>query len=172
MKKYLLLIILLINTQLTSQTLNGFLGIKWKSIKPQVKLLMLNIEDVELIDEDSDLLEFTGGKFAENNVKLWSFQFYNDFFFNVEVLLDTTDGEDSAIWYRVLNYLQDTHGKTKEFEKLDRNKTAILWYFYNEKGDLENLIQLTRTIRDGLESEIEIIYTYIPIWLKKEALNR
>jgi hypothetical protein len=171
---YVFLIYIFILTSIYPQTrnLDQFLDIRWKSIRAQVKLLMLNNEGVELTEEKDDIIAFSGGMFSGNEVKLWSFHFYDDKFYNVDVVFDTIDGEDSVIWHKAFGYLIDNYGETKEFEKIDKNKTVIFWYFYDDSGDLKNLIQLVRTFRGSSETEIQISYTYIPLFLKKEGLEK
>ena len=131
---------------------------------------LLEKEGVELIYEQDDLLSFSGGKYIDNTVQLWSFNFYNDWLYNVDVVFDTIDGQDSAIWHKALNYLQNNYGKTDKYQKIDRNKTAIYWIFF-DGDEAESMIQLIRTFRGNLESEIQITYTYLPLLVAKEELD-
>jgi len=155
-------------TTIYAQTLDGFPGIKWKTFSEQVKFNLLNIMGLELIGDDYDLLTFTGGTFADNSVYTQSFYFFENRFYNVDVVLDTIDGQDVVIWSKTLTYLETLYGKSDDFLKIDKNQSAIYWKFYNFDGEPESMIQLTRTFRGNLESGIKISYTYLPLFIRKE----
>jgi len=55
-------------TSLYAQTLDGFLGIEWKTFRQQIKYKMTNVIGVELKTDEDDLLTYNGGTFADNSV--------------------------------------------------------------------------------------------------------
>ncbi|RKY92388.1 MAG: hypothetical protein DRQ01_06395 [Ignavibacteriae bacterium] len=155
-------------TTIYAQALDGFPDIKWKAFKQQVRYSLLNTTELELKDDDNDVLTFTGGTFADNSVSSRSFYFFENRFYYVDVILDTIDGQDAAIWSKTLTYLETLYGKSDDFLKIDKNQSAIYWKFYDFNGEPESMIQLTRTFRGDLESGIKISYTYLPLFIRKE----
>ena len=151
-----------------AQTLEGFPDIKWKTFREQVRYNLLNIMELELTNDDYDLLTFTGGTFVDNSVYSWSFNFFENRFYHVDVVLDTIEGQDVVIWSKTLTYLEKLYGKSDDFLKIDKNQTAISWKFYDFNGEPESMIQLTRTFRKDLESGVKISYTYLPLFKRKE----
>jgi len=158
-------------TSLYAQTLDGFLGIEWKTFRQQIKYKMTNVIGVELKTDEDDLLTYNGGTFADNSVYFQSFYFFENRFYHVDVVLDTIDGQDVVIWSKTLTYLEERYGKSDDFQKIDKNQTAIFWEFYDSDGESESLIQLIRTNRGNLESRIQISFTYIPLYLKQNGLE-
>ncbi len=155
-------------TTIYAQTLDGFPDIKWKTFREQVRYNLLNNIGLELINDDHDLLTFTGGTFADNSVYSRTFYFFENRFYNIDVVLDTIDGQDAVIWSKTLTYLENLYGKSDDFLKIDKNQSAIYWKFYDFNGETESMIQLTRTFRGDLKSGIKISYTYLPLFIRKE----
>jgi len=166
MLKYFLPFFLI--TTIYAQTLDGFPDVKWKTFREQVRYNLLNTTELELINDDHDLLTFTGGTFADNSVSSRSFYFFENRFYQVDVVLDTIGGQDVVIWSKTLAYLETLYGKSNDFLKIDKNQSAIYWKFYDFNGEPESMIQLTRTFRGNLESGIKISYTYLPLFIRKE----
>ncbi len=155
-------------TTIYPQSLDGFPNIKWKTFREQVRYNLLNNTELELTNDDHDLLTFKGGTFADNSVYSQSFYFFENRFYNVDVVLDTIDGQDVVIWSKTLTYLETLYGKSDDFLKIDKNQTAIYWKFYDFNGEPKSMIQLIRTFRGDLESKIKISYTYLPLFIMKE----
>jgi hypothetical protein len=153
------------------QSLDGFIDFKWKSIKPQIKYGMSKQEGAQLTTDDDDLLAFRGGEFANKTVRFWSFWFYDDKFYHVDVVFDTLLSNSTEIFHSAKSYLEDIYGRTDLFQRIDQNKRAIFWTFYGENNEPESLVQLIRTTREGKQDDIQISYTYLPLYMKKKGIK-
>ena len=153
------------------QSLDGFIDIKWKSVKPQIKYGMSKYEGVKLTKEDSELIAFSGGEFANKNISFWSFWFYDDKFYHVDIVFDTLHISSTEVFHSAKTHLENIYGKTNLFQRIDQNKRAIFWTFNGEDNEPESLIQLIRTTREGKQDGIQISYTYLPLYKKKKGIE-
>lgn len=160
MVKYILSFLILINSFILPQKLDGFLDIKWRSSKKNVEDYMKKLEGVYTLKNSSDEIRFSGGKFGGYKVSEWVFEFYKNKFCAVTVNFVTLKNH-KLLYNEIFDKLMAKYFAPKE--SFGKNGINTDWDFYN--GD--KLVYLIRMITSA--PDISIIYCDWELLYKKRS---
>jgi hypothetical protein len=114
-------------------SLNGFHEIVWKSSWDQVIKKMKSYEGTKIDSAFfNSKLHFIGGTFIGMKVRNWIFSFYNDMFYNLVIVFDSTEKDInySNLEKCLINDYGDNFNYTLAYEiQKGKFEKTLLWYF-------------------------------------------
>ena len=138
----------------------GFLNFKWGDSKKKVKTEMLKRQSVTFDEEEGNILYFTYGKFAEENVNTWGFSFYNNKLARASVRFDYKTMDDcTKLFWRLDFSMIDKYGFQASMEKAEYPLLGgkITWEF-KTNGILVNTIWLILTEDSNDSFNVQLHY--------------